>query len=356
MLGTRERHREVIIFEDFALNLTDRVLLRAGQPVPIKNKAFDVLVVLVKNAAGLTSKEELLDNVWHGEQRCENNLHQAIREIRRALDLGARQKHLIKTEHGVGYRFVAQVKRVDREGSITDDYTIWLRTAWHHWRRRTKEGFLQALDCFRRAAHESPTSTAAYEGMAVTHLMLATYGISEPGLGYQSFRAAHATAVELSGWTPTLLTDQGHALHIFERRRVEAEDVLRASLAMDADREQTYVALIMLMTALGRHGEAVRAGDGLRRINPIYPTLKALDVFCCFCGRDFDTAIALGEEAVRFDPYLHLGRIYYAQALEFGGQTDRALEHYELASRYSPDIPWLRALWAACLARNRRSP
>jgi tetratricopeptide (TPR) repeat protein len=49
---------------------------------------------------------------------------------------------------------------------------------------------------------------------------------------------------------------------------------------------------------------------------------------------------------------LHLGRSYYAQALEFSGRTDEALAEYRLARTLAPDLPWLAALEAACLARR----
>jgi len=49
-----------------------------------------------------------------------------------------------------------------------------------------------------------------------------------------------------------------------------------------------------------------------------------------------------------------VGRAIYAQALEFSGRLSDALEQYRLGSVMSPDLPWLRALEGACLAKMGR--
>ena len=53
-------------------------------------------------------------------------------------------------------------------------------------------------------------------------------------------------------------------------------------------------------------------------------------------------------------PYLPLGRALYAQALEYSGDTEEALKQYRMATVLCPDLPWLRALEALCLANSGR--
>jgi tetratricopeptide (TPR) repeat protein len=57
---------------------------------------------------------------------------------------------------------------------------------------------------------------------------------------------------------------------------------------------------------------------------------------------------------VELHPYLHAGRFLYAQALEFTGQMDQALDQYRRAATISPDLPWIRVHEAVCLARSGR--
>jgi DNA-binding winged helix-turn-helix (wHTH) protein len=51
---------QVFEFGDFILSPGERLLLWGGEPVALTAKAFDLLVVLVRHAGHLVSKEELL--------------------------------------------------------------------------------------------------------------------------------------------------------------------------------------------------------------------------------------------------------------------------------------------------------
>src|SRR5262245_6555455 len=53
-------------FGPFRLEPGERRLLRDGEEVPLPQRAFDVLVVLVSRADHLVSKEDLLNQVWSG--------------------------------------------------------------------------------------------------------------------------------------------------------------------------------------------------------------------------------------------------------------------------------------------------
>ena len=73
-----------------------------------------------------------------------------------------------------------------------------------------------------------------------------------------------------------------------------------------------------------------------------------------FWRREFDAAIALGQETIELHPYVQVVRATYGQALEFCGRLDEALAQYQAASAISPDLTWLRALEGTCLARQQR--
>jgi tetratricopeptide (TPR) repeat protein len=49
-----------------------------------------------------------------------------------------------------------------------------------------------------------------------------------------------------------------------------------------------------------------------------------------------------------------MGRLFYGEALEYAGKVNEALEQYRVASVMSPDVIWLRAFEAKCLARHGR--
>lgn len=52
--------RHLYEFGAFQLDREDQLLMRAGVPVPVTPKVFDLLVVLVENVGRVVSKDDLI--------------------------------------------------------------------------------------------------------------------------------------------------------------------------------------------------------------------------------------------------------------------------------------------------------
>ena len=87
-------------FADFELRPAERVLLRAGQPLPLGSRAFDLLLALVQAQGALVTKDELLAQAWPGLIVEEANVHVQVSLLRKLLGPQA-----IATVAGLGYRF-----------------------------------------------------------------------------------------------------------------------------------------------------------------------------------------------------------------------------------------------------------
>src|SRR4051812_3923451 len=78
-------------------------LRRAGLPLQLRPKSFDVLAYLCRNRGRLVSKAELIDHIWGDIAVTENSLVQCIKDIRQVLD-GEHQCE-IRTVPTRGYLF-----------------------------------------------------------------------------------------------------------------------------------------------------------------------------------------------------------------------------------------------------------
>src|SRR4051794_4863195 len=85
-------------------------LRRAGVGVPIEPQVFNVLAYLIEHRERVVSKNEVLDNVWGDRFVSESALTTRIKAARRAVGDDGQQQRIIKTLHGRGYRFVADVR------------------------------------------------------------------------------------------------------------------------------------------------------------------------------------------------------------------------------------------------------
>ena len=108
-------NRELYEFGDFRLDVADRRVERINgrSNGSLPDKSFQTLVMLVRNSGRLISKDELFEAVWPDTFVEENNLDKAIHSIRQFLGEKAGEQRYIETIRKHGYRFVAEVRRVE---------------------------------------------------------------------------------------------------------------------------------------------------------------------------------------------------------------------------------------------------
>jgi len=328
---------EQLNFGPFRLEIGASRLLRDGLEIELRHQAFQALRVLLRNSGRNVCYEQMIQEAWGGTLVSRHTVAVTVGEVRKALEeYGSWIAHRPK----LGYRL---------EAPQSED---WMRKGWHCHDRCTREGFEKAIDCFRRAALRDHADSRPLEALARTYLVLGTCGMRAPREMYRAFQATYRQAVALGGVTPELRSDRGHGLHIFERRPVEAESELLRAHHDSARRASVDIRLTMLYMSLGRLDEALEAIDEAKGADPLWPPVMATEVNLRFCRREFQAAVDCGQQALELHPYLALARLFYAQALEFSGRAEEALAQYRLASVVTPDLPWLRALEATCLAKR----
>jgi DNA-binding winged helix-turn-helix (wHTH) protein len=99
-------------FADFTLDREQRLLTLGETTVPLTRKAFDLLDLLVSERPRVQSKERIRDQVWPKTFFSESTLNGLVAELRAALGDDAREPRYVRTVHGVGYAFAADVVEV----------------------------------------------------------------------------------------------------------------------------------------------------------------------------------------------------------------------------------------------------
>jgi predicted ATPase/DNA-binding winged helix-turn-helix (wHTH) protein len=96
-------------FGPFRLLVEQRELLAHGVPVPLGQRAFDILLLLVSRYGQLVTKDELMAEVWPGIVVEENNIQVHVSTLRKVLAKAGGDARYLVTVPGRGYRFVAPV-------------------------------------------------------------------------------------------------------------------------------------------------------------------------------------------------------------------------------------------------------
>ena len=96
----------IVEFGDVIVDLSRRVVTRAGEPVHLTPIEYRLLCVLLANTGKVMTQRHLLREVW-GPASVESNhyLRVYVGHLRQKLEDDATQPKYLLTETGVGYRF-----------------------------------------------------------------------------------------------------------------------------------------------------------------------------------------------------------------------------------------------------------
>jgi len=106
----------IYVFGNFELDLDKVELREKGAVIAVEPQVFALIGFLIENRARVVTKEEIIERIWDGRAISDSAVASRVKSARQALgDDGAAQR-LIRTIHGVGFRFVGDAAM--RQASI----------------------------------------------------------------------------------------------------------------------------------------------------------------------------------------------------------------------------------------------
>ena len=127
-------------FGPFVLDPDTRELLRAGVPVPLSPKAFELLCLLVDNRPKAMAKSDLQDRLWPDTFVVEKNLANLVGEIRDAIGEDSSNPQFIRTVHRFGYAFRDGASGNAATPSARGGSPVSFLLKWDHGRERLGDG------------------------------------------------------------------------------------------------------------------------------------------------------------------------------------------------------------------------
>lgn len=99
-------------FDDFLVDTGQYSLSRDGLPLPVEPQVFDLLVYLIEHRGRVVTRDELMDELWKGKLVSDSALSARLKSVRKAVGDRGDLQRVVKTVHGRGYQFVADVEEV----------------------------------------------------------------------------------------------------------------------------------------------------------------------------------------------------------------------------------------------------
>jgi DNA-binding response OmpR family regulator len=97
-----------LAYGDLEIDSATREVLRAGEPLKLTAKEFDLLWFLASHPRRVFSRSQLMDRVWGYEAALDTGtITVHVRRLREKIERDPSRPELLETVWGVGYRFAA---------------------------------------------------------------------------------------------------------------------------------------------------------------------------------------------------------------------------------------------------------
>jgi two-component system response regulator MprA len=94
---------EVLSFDDLTLDLGARIARRAGRPLRLTTREFDLLTLLLRHPNQVLGRSQIMDRIWGPDFFGDSNVLEVfVANLRRELEANG-EPRLIQTVRGVGY-------------------------------------------------------------------------------------------------------------------------------------------------------------------------------------------------------------------------------------------------------------
>ena len=356
-------------FADFLLVPCERLLLRGDEAVPLTGKAFDLLLVLLRRSGQLVSKDDLLQEVWHGRAVEEVNLSVNISAIRRAL--GPSGAALIQTVSKRGYRFCGPVVTVDTPVQVTfkrrlsaaaadwpsprlgvgldqgaarprtvkaDAYRAYIegRYAWTH---RSEAGLRKAIESFERAVSLDPDFAAAYAGLADCHATLGYLSFVSPAEAFPLARRNALLAIERDGALAEPHASLGYVKFYFDWDWPGAEAEFHRAITLNPGWAAAHQWYSIFLLAAGHIAKAASEIEVARERDPLSLAINTDLGFHYYYTLQYDHAIKQLESVLAMNPEFAPAHLWLGRSYQQIGRFDHAIAEFRQVEQIIPDWP-----------------
>jgi len=229
--------------------------------------------------------------------------------------------------------------RGSRGTSSFDAYDAFLQ-GQRYIKTRSKQGYTQTMNAYRRAIQLDPSFARAYGAMAVTITRGYRYQWTDLSVAEARERALELAkkAVALDNANPEIYWSLGY-VHLHRREYDEAEKAVKKSIELSTNFADGYALLANIANWRGKPGEAITDIKEAMKLNPYYvfeyPSTLGLAYY--LEGQYPDAVKTLGDALNRNESALNPRLFLAATYIRMNRKNDAEWE-VEQIETYHPDV------------------
>jgi DNA-binding winged helix-turn-helix (wHTH) protein/lipoprotein NlpI len=357
------------LFGELRLDPVRRLLFRQSQVIPVPERVFQVLLMLVEANGSLVLRETIALRVWPSAAVADGNIAQHVYLLRQILGEHARDRALIMTVSGKGYQLTVPVtvepQALERHEAARDampnselepfrDYC----QGSYLLERRTAPDLKRAIDAFESALRSNPSYVPALIGIARAYALLAEYWYVPAANAFSNAKDAIRQALAIAPLSAMAHAVLSGLLMFADWNWRAAKSELDTALRLNPGSSIVWNNAVYYRICAGEYDEAFSEAQRALMMEPSSLSRQLLVGLVLIHMGKYRPGIACMSRLLDCDEGYRIARRYRAQAFLLDGQPEKALaDLLMLPPERSEDLcfrlPLLGRAYADCGERAR---
>lgn len=230
-------------------------------------------------------------------------------------------------------------------------YRVFVRGRYA-WNQRTGDDLRRAIELFREAVALDPDYAQAYAGLADALILLPFYGAARPRDAFRQARDAARRALEIDHDLADAHTSLAYTDYVYSHDWQAAETGFERALACPGDYATAHHWYAFLLSALGRHDEAIHHATRALDLEPLSLVISTDAAMTQYFARREEEAVDHLMGVIEVAPGFGYAFFALALCLSALGRHAEAIEAARRACELLADSPVPRAALGFALARG----
>ena len=217
---------------------------------------------------------------------------------------------------------------VKHQTENTEAYRLYLKGRFY-WNKRTRDGLRKSMEFFQQAIEQDPSYAMAYAGLADAFLVVSVMTF-DPAAAARA-KATALKALEIDAEHAEALTALGTVRGCLDWDWAEAERNLQRALQLKPDYWLAHDHYGMLLSAMGRHEEAIQQVRLGLELEPLSVVVSHHAAWYLIRARRYDEAIEQCRKSLDLDPNFPMGKFWLGLAYSLKSDFDQAIPALEAA-------------------------
>jgi TolB-like protein/Tfp pilus assembly protein PilF len=225
----------------------------------------------------------------------------------------------------------------------------------YFWNKTEDHAIDQAIAYYNEALALDPSFGPAAAALARARVARAEHYLDVPRLALASARETAQRALDIDGSLYEAHLALGETQRMLDFDWAAAETSYLKALALNPSSESAHRAYALLLSALGRHHEAMRESDRAIELDPLCLVVGGAAAWVAYAAGDYRAAIEIARNTIDMDPEFVRARRVLAAAYLQSGRVSDAVQELETSAALTDHPVLLGWLAHARALTGRRS-